>query len=187
MSNVKRNVVPFFNYPYVFNSNKEQFLSIIEDVGLHGAFIMQKDLQDFENQLAGYTSAKYAVGVGNATDALELLVQAGGIGKGDEVIFCTHTMMATASAIYFNGATPIPVEAGPDHLIDPESVKAAITPKTKAIMPTQLNGRTCNMDEILEIAKENDLLIFEDSAQALGSRYRGKHAGTFGLGGCISF
>ena len=179
--------VQFFNYPHVFDSNKEKFLSIFKEVGSRGAFIMQKDLVEFENQLAEYTGAGFAVGVGNATDALELLLKAGGIGEGDEVIFCSHTMMATASAIYFNGATPIPVEAGPDHLIDPDSVKAAITSKTKAIMPTQLNGRTCNMDKILAIAKENNLLIFEDSAQALGSRYKGKHAGTFGIGGCISF
>ena len=96
-------------------------------------------------------------------------------------------MIATASAIKFTGATPVPVEAGPDHLIDPQSIRSAITSRTKAIMPTQLNGRVAEMDEIIDIAEENGLQIYEDSAQALGAKYKGKCAGSFGLGGCISF
>ena len=137
--------------------------------------------------MAEFSGAKYSIGVGNATDALELLIVAAGVGSGDEVIFCSHTMVATASAIHMSGAIPVPVDAGLDHLIDPLSIERAITSKTKAILPTHLNGRTCNMDAILEIANKHDLLIFEDSAQALGSRYKGRHAGTFGVGGCISF
>ncbi len=88
-------------------------------------------------KISKYTNIKHAIGVGNATDAMQLLLKAGGIGVGDEVIFCSHTMVATASAIVFTGATPIPVEAGRDHLIDPNAIVSAITPKTKAIMPTQ--------------------------------------------------
>ncbi len=186
MSNKARNV-PFFNYPYVFTSREEQFMETIRDVGRRGAFIMQKDLAEFERHLADYVGAKYAVGVANATDGLHLAVRAAGIGPGDEVLFASHTMVATAAAIYFAGATPVPVDCGPDHLIDPESVRAAITPRTKAIMPTQLNGRTANMDELLAIAEEHDLIIIEDAAQALGSKFKGKCAGTFGLAGVISF
>jgi dTDP-4-amino-4,6-dideoxygalactose transaminase len=96
-------------------------------------------------------------------------------------------MIATASAIKFTGATPVPVEAGADHLIDPESIIKAITPRTKAIMPTQLNGRIAAMDKILDIAREYKLQIYEDSAQALGAKYKNQSAGSFGLGGCISF
>lgn len=179
--------VPFFNYPAVFTSKREELLQIFQDVGERGAFILQKDLEDFENALAEYAGAKYAVGMGNATDALLYTLLALEIGPGDEVIFCSHTMTATAAAIHFSRATPVPVECGSDHLIDPESVRAAITSKTKAIMPTQLNGRTCTMDPLMAIAEEHGLLIIEDSAQALGSKYKGKGAGTFGIAGAISF
>jgi len=179
--------IPFFNYPSLYEEHKTQLTQIFQDVASRGAFIMQEDLVNFENNLVKYTGAKFALGVANATDAMQLLLKAGGIGVGDQVIFCTHTMVATASAIAFTGATPIPVEAGSDHLIDPESIRKAINSNTKAIIPTQLNGRIANMDEILDIANEHSLQIYEDSAQALGARYKGQSAGTFGLGGCISF
>ena len=148
---------------------------------------MQKDLTEFESNLADYTGAKYAVGVANATDGLQMALMSGGIGPGDEVIFCSHTMVATASAIHFAGAKPIPIEAGPDHLIDSEAIEGAITPRTKAIMPTQLNGRTANMDAIQAIADKHQLSIYEDAAQALGSKFKGRFAGTFGVASCISF
>jgi dTDP-4-amino-4,6-dideoxygalactose transaminase len=180
-------IVPFFNYPYVFKSQEEAFLSIIRDVGRRGAFIMQKDLSEFEANLATYTGAKYAVGVGNGTDALQIALMAGGIEPGDEVVFCTHTMVATASAIHFSGAIPVPVEAGLDHLMDPKCIEAAITPRTKAIMPTQLNGRTANMDAIQAVAKKYGLELYEDVAQALGSQFKGRCAGTFGKASGISF
>ncbi len=179
--------VPFFNYSFVFETQKKQFLACLDDVGSRGAFIMQKDLLDFEQHLADYSGAKYAVGVGNATDGLEMLLVAGGVGPGDEVIFCSHTMVATASAIHVSGAVPVPVEAGADHLLNPEAIEKAITSKTKAIMPTQLNGRTCDMDAVNAIVNKHGLLVFEDSAQALGSKFKGRCAGTFGVGGCISF
>lgn len=179
--------VPFFNYSYIFESHKKQFLSCFDDVCSRGAFIMQKDLAEFEQNLVAYSGANYAVGVANATDGLEMLLNVAGIGPGDEVILCSHTMIATASAIYTNGAVPVPVEAGADHLMDPGSAEKAISARTKALMPTQLNGRTCNMDAIMDISDRYNLLVFEDSAQALGSRYKGRHAGTFGVGGCISF
>lgn len=187
MTRVKQRTVPFFNYPHVFVSQEEAFMSIIGDVGRRGAFIMQKDLADFEANLAAYTGAEYAVGVANATDALQLGLMAGGIGSGDEVIFCSHTMVATASAIHFAGATAVPVEAGPDHLMDPDAIEHAVNPRTKAIMPTQLNGRTANMDAIKAIADKHGLEIYEDAAQALGSQFKGQYAGTFGKASCISF
>lgn len=179
--------VPFFNYPYVFTSCEEDFVSIFRDVGQRGAFIMQRDLRDFEQHLAEYTGARYALGVANATDGLHIALRAAGIGPGDEVIFCSHTMVATAAAIHFAGGVPVPVECRADHLIDPTSVEAAITPQTKIIMPTQLNGRTCDMDALQSIANKHNLLIVEDAAQALGSCFKGKQAGTFGIASAISF
>jgi dTDP-4-amino-4,6-dideoxygalactose transaminase len=168
-------------------SQETELLSVITDVGRRGAFILQRDLAQFEENLARYVGAKHVIGVANATDGLLLAVRAAGIGPGDEVIFSSHTMVATASAIHFAGATPVPVECAADHLIAPAAVEAAITPRTKAIMPTQLNGRTANMAALQAIAGKHGLLIVEDAAQALGSRFRGKAAGTFGAAGVVSF
>ncbi len=179
--------IPFFNYPHVFVSDEARLMEVIADVGRRGAFILQRDLEEFERDLARYLGAKHVVGMGNATDALHLAMRAAGLGPGDEVIFCSHTMVATAAAIHFAGATPLPAECGPDHLIDPAAVAAAVTPRTRAIVPTQLNGRTADMDALQAIADRNNLLIIEDAAQALGSKFKGRAAGTFGVAGAVSF
>ena len=148
---------------------------------------MQQDLEDFESELAKYCNSNYSIGVANGTDAMELALMAIGLEKGDEVIISSHTMVATASAIVTAGGTPVPVDIGYDNLIDPSAIENAISTKTVGIMPTQLNGRTCNMDEICDIANKNKLFIVEDSAQALGSKFDNKSAGTFGIAGGISF
>lgn len=179
--------VPFFNYPFVFTASEDRFVDTFRGVGRRGAFIMQKELADFEANLAAYTGAKYAIGVSNATDGLQMAFMAGGLKPGEEVVICSHTMIATAAAIHYAGGIPIPVDAGADHLIDAEAVRKAITPRTRAICPTQLNGRTCDMDAIRAIATEFNLDIYEDAAQALGSKYKGQSAGTFGRASCISF
>lgn len=179
--------VPFFAYPALFKAHEAEFLSIFRDIGRRGAFIKQKDLQNFESRLASYLNTAFALGVGNATDGLEVALLAAGIGPGQEVILSSHTMLATAVAVNFAGATPVPVDCGADHLIDPQAVEAARTPRTRAIMPTHLNGRTCNMDVLGSIASKYGLLIVEDAAQALGSRFKGRFAGTFGVSAAISF
>ena len=179
--------IPFFRYPEFFKTQELAFIETTRDVGARGAFIMQKDLSEFENAIAEYTGSKYAIGVANATDGLQMGLMAGGIEQGDEVIFCSHTMVATASAIHFAGAIPVPVEAGYDHLIDPDKIEEAITPRTKAICPTQLNGRTADMDKVQAVAEKHGLQIYEDAAQGLGSKWKGQYAGTFGLASCISF
>ena len=185
MSEIRK--VPFFDYPRLFLDDRDEILSTVEEVGRRGAFIMQKDLAEFEENLATYSGAKHSVGVANATDGLELAWMAVGLEKGDEVIISSHTMLATASAIVTAGGTPVPVEIGPDNLIDPDAISAAITSRTVGISPTQLNGRTCDMDAIMKIANDKKLVVVEDSAQALGSRFKGKHAGTFGIAGSFSF
>jgi dTDP-4-amino-4,6-dideoxygalactose transaminase len=179
--------VPFFDYRRDFLAEEESLVRIFRDVGQRGAFILQDDLRRFERNLARFVGAKHAIGVGNATDGLLLALRAAGVGAGDEVIFCSHTMAATAAAIHFAGATPVPVECGPDHLIDAQAASAAVTSRTRALLPTQLNGRTADMDELRRIAARHNLLIVEDAAQALGSRFRGQAAGTFGSAGAISF
>lgn len=179
--------VPYFDYPKVFTTEEDELLGIIRDVGRRGAFIMQADLKRFEENLARFAGARYAVGVANATDGLQMGLMAGGIQPGDEVIFCSHTMVATAASIHFAGGVPVPAEAGPDHLLDPASAEAAITPRTRAIVVTQLNGRTAEMDALQALVDRHELLLFEDAAQALGSKYKGRGAGTFGTAACISF
>lgn len=179
--------VPYFNYPNVFISQQEDMLRIVSDVGRRGAFILQKDLAEFELNLAAFLGAGHALGVGNATDGLHFAVRAAEIGPGHEVIVSSHTMIATAAAVHFAGATPIPVDCASDHLIDPTAVEAAITSRTRAIMPTQLNGRTCDMETLQEIANGHGLIIIEDAAQALGSKFKGRCAGTFGISSAISF
>ena len=179
--------VPFFDYPALFRKREEEFVEVFRAVSRRGAFIKQKDLQNFETSLASFLDVRHVLGVGNATDGLEVALRAAGIGPGDEVIFSSHTMIATAAAIHYAGATPVPVECASDHLIDPAAVEAAVTRNTRAIMPTQLNGRTADMRALQAIAAKHDLVIVEDAAQALGSRYRGQSAGTFGLASAISF
>ncbi|MFC1525488.1 DegT/DnrJ/EryC1/StrS family aminotransferase [Candidatus Latescibacterota bacterium] len=179
--------VPFFNYAHVFTQHEGEVLRAIGDVGRRGAFILQRDLVEFEERLAEYVGAGHCIGVANGTDALIISLRTSGIGSGDEVIFCAHTYVATAAAIHFVGATPVPVECRADHLIDPSAVRLAVTDRTRAIMPTQVNGRTCEMDALQQIGEDHNLILIEDAAQALGSQYRGQSAGTFGLAGTFSF
>ncbi len=183
----ERRSIPFFDYPRLFADEEEMLIAIVREVGRRGAFILQRDLTQFEENLARFLGARHAVGVASATDGLILALRAAGIRKGDEVIFSSHTMVATAAAIHFAQAIPVPVECGPDHLIDPSAVARAITPRTRAILPTQLNGRTADMTALQAIANRNGLIIVEDAAQALGSQFRGQCAGTFGAASAISF
>jgi dTDP-4-amino-4,6-dideoxygalactose transaminase len=178
--------IPFFRYPHLFADQREEILNAMTAVMERGAFILQSDNVEFETAAANFTGAKYALGCANGTDALIIALRAAGIGPGDEVIVPSHTYVASAASIHFAGATPVLCDCGPDHMMDPASAEAAITPRTKAIMPVQLNGRTCDMDAIQAIADRHNLLIVEDAAQAIGSKFKGKTAGTFGIAAMIS-
>jgi dTDP-4-amino-4,6-dideoxygalactose transaminase len=179
--------IPFFPYSSIFAAKEETFIEIFRRIGRRGAYILQEDLAKFEANLAAFLGANHALGVGNATDGLMLALRAAGISPGDGVILSSHTMVATAAAVHFAGGVSVPVECGPDHLIDSAAAAAAVTPRTRFLMPTQLNGRTCNMDRLQAIADRHGLLIVEDAAQALGSRFKGRTAGTFGIAAAISF
>jgi dTDP-4-amino-4,6-dideoxygalactose transaminase len=179
--------VPFFRYPHLFLQQRDEILATVMDVMERGAYIMQRDLEQLEEELAAFTGAQHAVGVANGTDGLMLALRSVGVGPGDEVIVPSHTYVASAAAIHYLGAEPVLVECGADHLIDPASAEAAVTSRTRAIMPVQLNGRTCDMDAIQAIAERHGLVIVEDAAQALGSKYKEKGAGTFGAAGEFSF
>lgn len=179
--------ISYFRYNFLYNEFKSDVDNAIQTVLNKGAFIMQQELKDFEHAMENFTGAKHVIGVGNGTDSLILMMKACGIGRGDEVIMASHTFIATATAAGWLGAVPVLVDCGDDHLMDVSKVEAAITSKTKAIMPTQLNGRTCEMDKLQEIADKHGLIILEDAAQALGSKYLNRCAGTWGKAGSVSF
>ncbi len=180
--------VPFFDYKQLYLKDKNAINKIFNDISSKGAFILQKDVANFEKKICNYTKAKYAISVANGTDAMQIYLKAYGIKTGDEVILSSHTMIATASSIKFCGAKPVPVDIKiSDGLIDPKEIEKKINKKTKAILVTHLNGRTCEMKEIMKISKKYKLKLFEDGAQSLGSKYMNKNAGTFGDASSISF
>ena len=179
--------VPFFEYSRHYLDDREKILSIIDNVASSGGFIMQGDVRAFETNLADFCGASHAVGVGNATDGLEFCWMSLGLRPGDEVICSGHTMLATASSIVTAGGVPVPVDIGWDNLIDPAAIEDAINPHTVGIMPTQLNGRICDMNAIMKIAERHGLWIIEDAAQSLGAMYHGMHSGTFGEASAFSF
>lgn len=157
------------------------------DVCTRGAYILQKDCREFEDNLAKFMGVKHAFGVANGTDAIIIGLKASGIGSGDEVILPSHTYIATAAAVHMVGATPVLAECGPDHMLDAADAERRVTSRTRAIMPVQINGRTCGMEAIAAIAARHDLMVVEDAAQGLGSRFDEQSAGTFGLFGTLSF
>jgi len=178
--------VPYFRYDFLYKEFKKDVDIALQSVLTKGAFILQQELKDFERTIADFTGARYAIGVGNGTDSLILMMKACGIKEGDEVIMASHTFIATATAAGWLGAIPVLVDCGDDHLMNVDKVEAAITPKTKVIVPTQLNGRTCEMDKLQKIADKHGLIILEDAAQAFGSKFLDRCAGTWGKAGSIS-
>lgn len=179
--------IPFFNYPALYAREEQDLAPIILDVLKRGAYIMQNDLLQFEENLGHYLGVKHVIGVADGTVALMMGLRAAGIGAGDEVIVPSHTFVASAAAIHHVGATPVLADCGPDHLIDAADVARKIGSRTRGVMPVHLNGRTANMDGILALAHRHGLKIVEDSAQALGSKFKDRFAGTFGVAGSCSF
>jgi dTDP-4-amino-4,6-dideoxygalactose transaminase len=182
-----RKQIPFFDYPSLFKELEGEVMPLVQDVLARGAYIMQRDLKEFETALAAYCGAKHAIGVADGTMGLLLPLLALDLKPGDEIIVPAHTFVASAAAIHHAGAMPVLVDCGADHLVDAAAIGAAITSRTRGIMPVQLNGRTANMRPIVELANRHGLFIVEDACQALGSRFQGQCAGTFGVAGSISF
>ena len=179
--------IPFFNYPALVKEQEAEVRARMDDVLKRGAFIMQKDVREFEANLAKFLGVKYVFGVANGTDGLIIALRAAGLQPGDEVIMPSHTYIATAASVKLLGGEPVLVECGADHMVDPQAMEKAITPKTKFLMPVHINGRTCKMDQIQAIAEKHNLQIIEDAAQGLGSKYKGRFAGTFGKAAMFSF
>jgi dTDP-4-amino-4,6-dideoxygalactose transaminase len=179
--------VRFWDPAAAFHAIEPEMMGTIHSVLAGGDLMMRHQLEDFETHLAGFTGTAHAVGVSNCTDGLQLILEAAGIGAGDEVITVSHTFIATLSAIHRAGATPVLVDVGDDHNLDVELLEPAITNRTRAIVPVHLNGRLCPMDRLMNIAQRHSLLVIEDTAQALGAAYDGVRGGAWGLAGAFSF
>lgn len=180
--------VPFVTFKPLEKELDKDLRDAFERVYNRSWYIEGVEDEAFEKAFAEYCDSKYCVGVGNGLDALFLSLKALGIKEGDEVIVPSNTYIATALAVTYTGATPIFVE--PDirtFNIDPTKIEAAITNKTKAIMPVHLYGQACDMDPIMEVAKKYNLYVVEDCAQAHGAKYNGKVIGSFGDAAGFSF
>lgn len=151
-------------------------------------YILGKECEAFEQEYAAYCGVKHCIGVGNGLEALHLVIRAYDIGEGHEVIVPSNTYIATWLAVSYAGAKPVPVEPDPRTCnIDPARIEAAITPRTRAIMPVHLYGQPADMDPIMEIGRKHNLKVIEDNAQAQGARYKGRRTGSLGHGAGNSF
>ena len=197
--------VPFQDLPLQTRQLRAELDPAIDAVLRHGQFILGPEVAAFEQAWAQFCHVRHAIGVGSGTDALQLILRALGIGPGDEVVTVANSFIATAEAISYTGARPVLVDCQLDnYLIDPAAVAAAITPRTKAIMPVQLYGQPANMDALAAVAAKHGLALVEDAAQAHGatladgracgtlgvaagfSFYPGKNLGAFGDGGAVT-
>lgn len=171
-----------------YDSLKDQLLPVVNAVLEKSWFILGENVAAFEREFAAYCGAEHAVGVSNGTDAIHLACAALGIGQGDEVVTSTHTATFTALGISMSGAIPTFADIDPaTGNIDSTKIEAAITPRTKAIMPVHLYGQMADMDPIMEIGRKHGIPVIEDAAQAHGATYKGKKAGSIGVINCFSF
>jgi dTDP-4-amino-4,6-dideoxygalactose transaminase len=181
-------MVPFLELKPAYDELRAEFDEAYRRVMDSGWYLFGGELEAFEIEFAAYCEAKFCIGVGNGLDALHLVLRGYGIGPGDEVIVPAHTFIATWLAVSYAGATPVPVEPSPKtYNLDPGRLKKAITEKTKAIIPVHLYGQPADMDPILQIARERDLKVIEDNAQAQGARYKGRRTGSLGDAAATSF
>jgi dTDP-4-amino-4,6-dideoxygalactose transaminase len=174
-------VIPFLDLKTQYRSIRAEILEAVTASLDSGAYILGPEVKAFEETFASYSQAAHAIGVSNGTAALQLSLEAAGVTAGDEVITVAHTFVATVAAIMYLGAKPVLVDIDADsYTLDPAGLEAAITKRTKAIMPVHLYGQPADMDPILEIARRHDLIVVEDAAQAHGAEYKGQRCGSLG-------
>ena len=181
-------MIPFVDLKAQYASIKSEVNAAIQGVLDSCQFTLGPEVAAFEEEFAAYSQAAHGIGVNTGTSALHLALLAANIGPGDEVITVPFTFVASVSAICYTGATPVLIDIDPrSFTMDVTKIEAAITPKTKAILPVHLYGQCADMDPILEIAKRHGLVVIEDAAQAHGAEYKGRRAGSMGDMGCFSF
>jgi dTDP-4-amino-4,6-dideoxygalactose transaminase len=179
--------VPFVDFPKQFSQQEELLMKTIHETLSQGDLVMRRQMYDFEDNLAAFCGTRFAVGVSNCTDAIRLVCHALGVGPGDQAVSVAHTFVATISPFKLAGAEPVLVDVGDDHLIDPKALEAAVSERTRVVLPVHLNGRICDMEAVGRVAQSVGAVVIEDAAQALGATYRGEPAGSFGLAGVFSF
>jgi dTDP-4-amino-4,6-dideoxygalactose transaminase len=181
-------MVPFVDLKAQYHSIKDEIDTAVISLLESTQFVLGKEVAAFEELFSAYTQTSHTLGVNSGTSALHLALLAAGVGRGDEVITTPFTFIATVSAIDYTNATPVFVDIDPTSFtIDPAKIEAAITPRTKAILPVHLYGQPADMDPIMEIAKRHGLTVIEDAAQAHGAEYKGRRVGSIGDLGCFSF
>ncbi len=170
--------VPFLELKPTYLELKEELDAAYHRVMDSGWYLLGKELEAFEAEFAAYCGVQHCVGVGNGLEALHLVLRAFGIGAGDEVVVPSNTFIATWLAVSYAGATPVPVEPDPrTYNLDPARLEAALSPRTKAILPVHLYGQPADMHQIVALARQHGLKVIEDNAQAQGARYRGRTTG----------
>jgi dTDP-4-amino-4,6-dideoxygalactose transaminase len=181
-------VIPFVDLKSQYASIRNEVNTAIQGVLDSCQFTLGSEVAAFEEEFAAYCHSRHALGVNSGTSALHLALLAAGIGPGDEVITVPFTFVATVAAIHYSGARTVFVDIDPrSFTMDVRAIEAAITPKTKAILPVHLYGQPADMDPILDIATRHGLLVIEDAAQAHGAEYKGRRVGSIGDMGCFSF
>jgi dTDP-4-amino-4,6-dideoxygalactose transaminase len=181
-------VIPFLDLKSQYREIKSAVDVAITRVIESGQFILGPEVTAFEQRFGAYCSAKHCIALNSGTSALHLALLAGGVGPGDEVITTSMTFVATTAAILYCGAKPVFVDVdSKTWTMDANSIEAAVTPRTKAILPVHLHGLVAEMDPIIEIARRHGLLVIEDAAQSHGAEYKGRRAGSIGDIGCFSF
>jgi len=174
-------MIPYLDLPTQYRSIKSEIDAAVARVLESAQFILGEEVTAFERDFARYCQSADCIGVNSGTSALHVALLAAGIGPGDEVITVPFSFVATVSAICYTGATPVFVDVEPDYYtMDVSKIEAAITPRTRAIMPVHLYGQPADMDAILAIATRRSLAVIEDAAQAHGSEYRGRRCGSMG-------
>jgi dTDP-4-amino-4,6-dideoxygalactose transaminase len=181
-------VIPFVDLKGQYQSIKPEIDAAIGRVLESAQFILGDEVAAFERDFAAYCGTREAIGLNSGTSALHLALLAAGVGPGDEVITVPFTFVATVSTIVYAGATPVLVDIEPGtYTMDPSKLEAAITPRTKAIVPVHLYGQPADMDPILEIARRRGVAVIEDAAQAHGADYKGRRCGSMSAMACFSF
>ena len=181
-------MIPFLDLKRQYSSIREEINAAVLSVLESSQFILGRDVAAFEEEFAHWNGCRHAIGVNSGTSAIHLALLACGVGPGDEVLTVPFTFVATTAAIEYVGARPIFVDIDPrTYTMDPELIEAAITRRTRAILPVHLFGHPADMDPILEIADRHGLVVIEDAAQAHGAEYKGRRTGTMGAAGCFSF
>ena len=180
--------IPFIDLKTQYRALEDSIKARMHKVLEHGQYIMGPEVRELEQKLEAYTGAKHCITVASGTEALLISLMAMGIQPGDEVITTPFTFVATAEVIVLLGAKPVFVDIEPDTCnIDVSKIEAAITPRTKAIMPVSLYGQPCDMDEINAIADKHKLIVIEDAAQSFGAEYKGRKSCNLSTIGCTSF